>query len=74
MQVADFQHILDFKPQSWSTLKKIQKARTDADASEDVELEFFKFTETEQEELRGLKNRNCMSFYGLNIDPRIKLH
>jgi hypothetical protein len=62
MQASDFQNVLDFKPQSWSALKKIQKARADLEeGAESQEPEFLKFTESEQEELRGLKNRNCVS-------------
>ena len=70
MQSSDFQHVLEYKPPSWSALKKIQKARAESDGSiETHESSFLAFTESEQEELRRLQNRKCKSLNPLFICP-----
>ena len=79
----EIQRLLEYKPESYKALKRIQKVNLntpiDISASEkEAHLDsFFKFTEIEQEQMRNLPNKECnhlflisyILFYIDLIDP-----
>jgi protein SHQ1 len=52
---TDISRLLEFKPESWKALKRVQENLDNPDYND----KFLQFNEKEQEQLRNLPNKEC---------------